>query len=149
MEDRWTKFSYVVMIFSMIAGVIMVIVFTVMLANNRDLKSFTFPFFICGIFSVLAFHALWGMFIEMSYNIAELLYQVKKETNNTTVTQSLSPAGNSWVCSSCGNVNSSECESCQKCGNQKEKNAANPEIKSEISKRLNQIWSHQENDDNR
>lgn len=116
MRNSWTKFNFVMMIISMIAGLILVIVLTSMAAISYSYKGSAAIIFFVGTFLVLAFHSLWGLFIEMSKNIMNLAHTV----DGTTGENVNSVRGNSdeetWVCASCGHSNSIQCIFCQNCG---------------------------------
>lgn len=114
MRNGWTKFNFVMMIISMIAGFVLVIVLTSMAAISY--KGFAAIIFFVGVFLVIAFHSLWGLFIEMSKNIMNLSHTVDGSIGVNVNSLGGNSVEETWVCTLCGHSNYNQCSFCQNCG---------------------------------
>lgn len=158
MRQGWTSFNKVLLIISMIAGFIMVIVLTVYTADSYLYNGWAWAVFVGGAFLVLSFHALWGLFVEMSENIAQLTNKndtVKDDTSlpwtcpncnrvnnknpnfcaNCKMPRNIKSNVLRWTCQDCGRSNHVNLDFCQNCGKPRNHelsesdNTDNPEIK--------------------
>ena len=116
MRNSWTKFNFIMMIISMVAGFVMVIVLTCMAVSSYSYRNSAVMIFFMGAFIVLAFHSLWGLFIEMSKNIINLSHTNNGETGEIHSPVSDKADTEEWECTSCGHSNSIQCSFCQNCG---------------------------------
>ncbi len=109
MRKGWTKFNNVLMYISMVGGFITVI------SLSFYGKKYWWAVVLIGLIVVLAFHAVWGMLIEMSKNILKLGSDNKLANDSQNDVQE-------WTCPVCMAKNSSSNNFCDKCGNPKNDN---------------------------
>ncbi len=122
MFQKWTKFNNVLLWFSIVAWLIVVIVFTCNMANDHATKDFAWVVGVGGTFLVFAAHALWGLFIEMAKNIivmsAKSFSTVEKGNTQTGYANNVinDMIKTTWKCKNCGKENSAYNRFCEDCG---------------------------------
>lgn len=126
MKQGWTNFNRILLGISCFIGLVMVIVLTVSSANNSKYDGWvSFVIFFSGVFSVLSFHAIWGLFVEMAENIAQLSnkdynLEIDSEKDDTNQDNSFP-----WKCHSCGRLNYFNPNRCANCNTQRNVNVSN------------------------
>lgn len=122
MYKFWTKINKILLGISVIFGFILVGILTYKCAENNYTEQYSWIVFIIGIVVVLAVHALWGLFIEISNNLILLrikLYgEIEEEENKSDESDEETPSYEGlepWKCS-CGYINAAEDVFCKKCG---------------------------------
>lgn len=121
MYKFWTKINKILLGTSIIFGFILVGILTYKCAENNYTQQYSWIVCVIGIIAVLAVHALWGLFIEISNNLIQLRIkfcgEIKKESEydesseEPISSEDLKP----WKCS-CGYINAAEDVFCKKCG---------------------------------